>query len=548
MKINRIYLYITASLLLPNIFLFFLFNNNKIYNNLYFHHFVIVGSILALMSFATFLLYRGLSKSYEAAIIILGISWFYFYFFVGIVNFFADISGSRRGITFIVTILLIASIMGLLFILRRYELVLIKASDIFNTISAIIIILFLYNFIPAFYSDVLKPLVGSSTTKQFVIKSEFNINTSLASPDIYWLHMDEMVSFSVIEEYFGDHLGELKEELSKRGFILNESASLHAGGTILALISLLNPALYDSYLESLFIETENFPRLQREAKIREQFLKDGLSIREDVTPRMELFRAFIAKGYTHVVVTESNGIEFNHGLQPMGWFYRDYDIKNKGTYLLINNRKPEANVSNYEKILDFFQLLTNTTPLSAPFIQDRIRKFIYMKLESSEDWLAIAQYEEIPVSSIGLSYENHLYRRLYDSFRAPSPKFVYVSNGITHGPYTYIIRTDGNPYNIDDLYLPHFKYAAKVMLNTIDMILEKNNDAIIIIQGDHGIHLRESHEYMRSAGYTEDQIIEINYSTISAVRIPDIYGGLEKPLEPLDISRTLINRFVGENY
>jgi len=548
MRILIRYLCITASLLLPNVFLFFLFNNNKVLNTLYFFHFVILGSILAFLSLAAFLVYRRFSKSSEAAIIVLITSWFYFYFYVGIVKFLADIFGSRRGITFIVSIILIASIIGLLFILRRFELNLIKANEVFISISAIIIILFFCNFTPAFYSDILKPIIGSSTNKQFEIKDEFSVNTSLSSPDIYWLHMDEMVSFSVIEKYFGENLEELKEGLLERGFILNESASLNAGGTLLALTLLLNPTLYDSYLESLFIETQNLPRLLREAKIREQFLKDGLSIRNDVTPRMELFRAFIAKGYTHVIVTECNGIAFNHGLQPMGWFYRDYDINNKGAYLLINNREPETNVSNYEKVLDFFQLLTDTTPLSAPFIQSKIRSFLYAKLESSEDWLTIAHYEEIPVSSIGLYYENHLYRRLYDSFRAPSPKLVYVSNSIAHGPYNKIFCNNGNANNIDDLYLPQYMYAANVMLNTIDMILEKNNDAIIIIQGDHGIHLRESHEYMRSAGYTEDQIIEINYSTISAVRIPDIYGGKKKPLEPLEISRTLIDRFVGENY
>jgi hypothetical protein len=35
---------------------------------------------------------------------------------------------------------------------------------------------------------------------------------------------------------------------------------------------------------------------------------------------------------------------------------------------------------------------------------------------------------------------------------------------------------------------------------------------------------------------------------MSAVRIPEIWGGLEKPLDPLDISRVLVNRYVGKNY
>jgi hypothetical protein len=37
-------------------------------------------------------------------------------------------------------------------------------------------------------------------------------------------------------------------------------------------------------------------------------------------------------------------------------------------------------------------------------------------------------------------------------------------------------------------------------------------------------------------------------SVISAVRIPKRWGGLDQPLDPLDISRVLVNRYVGENY
>jgi len=36
--------------------------------------------------------------------------------------------------------------------------------------------------------------------------------------------------------------------------------------------------------------------------------------------------------------------------------------------------------------------------------------------------------------------------------------------------------------------------------------------------------------------------------TINAVRIPEKYGGLESPVEPLNITRLLINSFVGKNY
>ena len=44
-------------------------------------------------------------------------------------------------------------------------------------------------------------------------------------------------------------------------------------------------------------------------------------------------------------------------------------------------------------------------------------------------------------------------------------------------------------------------------------------------------------------------MLELNYSTVSAVRIPEKYGSLTEPLDPLDITRYLVNHFVGEgNY
>ena len=49
-------------------------------------------------------------------------------------------------------------------------------------------------------------------------------------------------------------------------------------------------------------------------------------------------------------------------------------------------------------------------------------------------------------------------------------------------------------------------------------------------------------------GYTEDQLMDLWLSVMSAVRIPQQYGDLDEPVDPLYITRLLVNRFVGENY
>jgi len=85
-------------------------------------------------------------------------------------------------------------------------------------------------------------------------------------------------------------------------------------------------------------------------------------------------------------------------------------------------------------------------------------------------------------------------------------------------------------------------------MNIIDVILESNPNAVIVIQADHGIHNPGFHVDLLEFGYTEEDIMRLNFSVMSAKRIPPEYGGIEAPIAPLNITRELINRFVGENY
>lgn len=48
--------------------------------------------------------------------------------------------------------------------------------------------------------------------------------------------------------------------------------------------------------------------------------------------------------------------------------------------------------------------------------------------------------------------------------------------------------------------------------------------------------------------FTEEEDIHLHHSVMSAVRISEQYGGLDMPLDPRNITRELVNRFVGENY
>jgi hypothetical protein len=140
---------------------------------------------------------------------------------------------------------------------------------------------------------------------------------------------------------------------------------------------------------------------------------------------------------------------------------------------------------------------------------------------------------------------------LEDVVNRDSPKILYLQDLMPHFPFKY--DETGTPQDVESdhivsMYLPQQKYTVKVMLGMVDYIIEKDPDAVIIIQGDHGIHAFSRND-LASQGFTDEQMLEMNFSTISAVRIPPQYGTLTEPLDPLDITRYLVNHYVGEgNY
>jgi hypothetical protein len=126
----------------------------------------------------------------------------------------------------------------------------------------------------------------------------------------------------------------------------------------------------------------------------------------------------------------------------------------------------------------------------------------------------------------------------------------------------FVLDENGDVYKerLDDphdihLYLPQHKYAVKQLMAQVDTIIENDPNAVIIIQGDHGIHgIGNGEDYFDSEllyarGYGLEDQLNLNLSVISAVRIPPQYGKLSQPFDPLDIARYLVNNFVGKgNY
>jgi len=541
-KPNKGYvLFFCAAALLPGIFLFFLYGNNRVMNNLYLVHFIILGAILAAVSFCLFLLFRKIVRSNEGALLVLLLSWAFFWMFEQIYAATGMLdNGTRR---FVLLTIIIAIIVAVLLCFRWLAPLFQKGRELFPVFSIILCALFAWNFVPPVYAE-MSIMVTEHQQQVYELNTDFVVDESLPHPDVYWFHMDGMLGFDAVEKYFGDSQDELKGELTSRGFVLNESAMLNAGYTIVAVPALTCPTFYDSYLGSQLAEVGNLITRERRAEMNKTLSLDGIDIAKDVNPNLELFSAFIATGYTGVQIASYDYF------RPNDWFYR---TNNQERPLIMDAKDWVSNP--WQELDDEVALLTTSSAFS--LAKGSIENYIEYKAE--ELWNPIPDYKDevsiLTEKTHGLTDEKRIYRRLIDSFNIPSSKLVYIVNNISHGPFDKIYDTNqlenpspDEPQAVELLYLPQHKYAGDMLIITIDMVLEQNPDAVIVVQADHGMHMLATQRYLTNNGYSRDEILELNRSVISAVRIPEQYGSVDEPIAPLNISRVLVNSFVGENY
>jgi len=530
-----------AAAFLPNIFWLFLFNSNKVLNQIAFSHSLIFAIVFSIVSICLYMLYRFITRRTDAALIILIVSWVPFWLFDSIFSFISNIISFISRIGFAIGHVIV--IVVLLLLLRKYNPFEKYSQTIHKVLSGIICLLFLFNSVPTLYEGIV--IYGRARSEEVAeIKVDFNVDEQLPSPDVYWLYMDGMMSFDTVYKYFGDSQDEFKIELNKRGFVINEGAELHTGYTQASAAALLSPTFYDSYLNMRLSEVLHLLKNERANEIHKRLETDGIRLYRDIAPRYELFKAFMSKGYSNAITTLTQGT-----YQPIDSFYSyDDDLH----ILIQGTRETSDRLIEIENTMFF---LTTVTSLSA------IRGWVsaFFNSVQNRSLQPLPDYEDevdsLTKHTLGLEYERDLYRRVLDTQTIDSPKLVYIANYITHAPFIVIsVEAEGkdntfvDPRNVDLLYLLHHEYATQVILNTIDMILERNPDAVIVIQADHGVHSIATQPYMLRMGYSVSEILEMNYSVMSAVRMPPQYGELEEPLDPLNISRLLVNRFVGDNY
>jgi len=555
-------IYILAVILAPSIPLFFLYSKNAA-QGLLFRHFLIMGAALAVISLIIYLPISKFLLRRRRTVIIIALFWAAFWFFKPLSKIISRGNAEYSQVRVVVYLLIIIAVIGL--ILRFTSMNRLVA----NTIAGLLCLLFVYNFVPSAFTvlagEKQRALNDKTGILPYEIKTKFDIDLNLPHPNIYWLHMDGMIGFDMVERYFKDSQTELKKDLGDRGFVINKNARLEAGYTRIAMPAMLSPVFFDSYLADIFSRVAQLTRAQRENAINDFMTKDGFSLNDDIFPKIEILKALFDVGYINI----GNSISLSQSQNMNIFIEENYE----SPYVTIGLDEIRKAINAFNILVEFKELITDASALSIVKLKT---DDIFEKRRPVANPKPLLAYQEMVDKYInGYSDSNISMAYMINVMKyvtlTKTPHFVYFMNGTTHTDkiiydeyigYSFYMDENGNYFKewLDDpfdvhLYLPQHKYAIKQMIAQIDTILENDPDAVIILQGDHGIHCYGYNNFpydfgaMSARGYNLEDQLNLNLSVISAVRIPPKYGKLSQPLEPLDIARYLVNNFVGKgNY
>jgi len=515
-KINHDILHALAAFFMPAIPMLYLYARNADF--LSFAQTAYVTAVMCVVSVVGFFAVRILCRSGFMGLIFCVMQWMLFFAYGSLYAWTA----LRHRFLLLLALLLLLGFTVLIHRITKKR----KTQGLCAFIDLMVALLLVWNGV-SLLSRTSYPAFGGAD----LCKAEFFVREDSPSPNVYWLHCDGMLGFEAMEQYFGDPQESFAGDLERRGFVINHAAKFEAAhSTAIAIPALMCPGYYDDYAAALIRTLRDLHQTELDgSKARTAFGADNLA---KVRKSNELVGAFRQKGYSVVAIDPS------YIYYPIALTVEE---DNANDLLAVG----QAN--------ELIELLCQTTMLSAghvPLVTQLLQTFLGTPLPvSTPREIDAAKY--IPSDEIRHT-EEMLIVGLNGAFSAPSPRLVIGVMDVAHAPF--VIDENGRgekipyaPYRMLD-YAPQHRYAAKFLISVVDYILENDPDAVVVLQADHGLHGLKAQRIMDQFAGSEEAVWDIWNSTISAVRIPEEYGVLTEPLDPLNITRYLVNQYVGDNY
>lgn len=379
---------------------------------------------------------------------------------------------------------------------------------------------------------------------------DINVDEELNTPNIYYIHCDAMMGVSAMDKYFNYENTYLSNYFGNNGYYLNEDANLVTGhSTQKSLVALFNPNYYDEFYKDYVFDLEE---TYLGNKKKTDFVVDYYEL-ESKRLNNELFKALEEKGYDTVAIAEYNSYTSLDVDYYYDYFYYDDHVR------YIEEDRDEFRVlgdNSDLKLLSYIRFVHSKPLVTRTMLSEVVRDINFLN------------YEMVDYDSFDSNDQKYINRAMDDnnfwlskailkgldlSFNTDNNRFVFVDFRLAHEPYTFSfngsIIDDAYKYNLD-VYLENYIYSSYLLVETLEFIKNNDEDAVIIVQGDHGIHTKTEEELMYFFNTDIEGVQEIRNSVISAMYIPDKYknGDEEYLSNPLNISRYLVNNYVGDNY
>ncbi len=541
--------FIAASLFSPSV-LFFYYSQNSVYVEI--HYVLIVSCLCVLASVIFFMLAESLLRNSFASFMLSILIWIGIFLeslaHLTIIKMFTG--------TVIYYVFWVALVSALSYILRKVD---VRGAFPF-ILCAFVIIFFSISFGTSLYN-----FVHGFTAKKADVKTSFYVNESLSDqPNVYWIHCDGMINFKTFEKYFNDDQEDFLSELSEREFSVNEDASFFSCyNTSVAIPALMCPDYYDNFLSDILSDRDR--AYQRVLSMSTQ------ATLKDVRLHNETISAFTAAGYKTNTVALMNHFYF----PTTDTFYYPLESEEFGDWVLnmlyhhpfelakMEQLSDEAAMKCIKKSEASTFMLSFFRPGAKVFGFTPTSEYIPSLDYPAESEVLAASVSDEMLSEIFLGSEaaarqyayfiNAVDRILNDSSEE-RPHFTILMNLMFHFPFAFSEDGELNAnYSPQDmkLYYGQHVYSSRVLLNIVDMIIEKDPDAVIVLQSDHGINYLYDDTLDASFNVSNHDWYDMRHGTMSAIRVPEKYQNGEEAYavnNPLNMSRYIINNFVGKNY
>ena len=346
-------------------------------------------------------------------------------------------------------------------------------------------------------------------------------------PDIYYFIFDTMIDVQVASRYFDVSPGSFEKDMEDLGFkVVNNAGYEGLHLTISSLASLFNPDSYDTSIKKIMDEyssvgyESDIDYVQTQSK----YFTDNKDLFYDNYTHPQFYSIMRNAGYTIAGIG-------SHSMTPTSPLYDVYYAHDV--------------TKNFDN--DMFMLICAATPI------DTIWNYLFGHNAIMPP--AFGDANDPRIESIYGPYRDQINYFKTDVLEIAkldtSPKLSICHILMPHYPFVYDSygKSSINAESFSILrYKGQYEYTMSYMFQLMRDLISVDPEALIVIQGDHGI--TENNLNMSGLSLSKEEHRDIGTQVFLAVREPGGVSpiGVESNMNALNLPRLLMNKYAGTNF